>query len=77
MNPNEEMTVKDMITKLLEHDMNSKVSIAVDYDKEQQEKTGCVGAEFPILAVRRFSRHSVEIVMDDWRTRKQQEGVSE
>ena len=75
MNPNEEMTVKDLITKLLEHDMNAKVSIAVDYGEEQQKKTGCVGAEFPIMAVRRFSRQSVEIVVDDWRNKKQQEGV--
>ena len=75
MNPNEEMTVKDLITKLLEHDMNSKVSIAVDYDKEQQEKTGCVGAGFPIVEVRRFNRHSVEIVMYDWRNQKQHEEV--
>lgn len=69
------MTVKELITALLEHDMNANVSIAVDYGKKQQEETGCVGAEFPITAVRRFSRHSVEIVMDDWRTQKQQEEV--
>lgn len=70
------MTVKELITALLEHDMNANVTIAVDYDKEQQEKTGCVGAEFPIVAVRRFNRQSVEIVMDDWRNGKQQEGVA-
>ena len=74
------MTVKELITELLEHDMNSNVSVAVDYDEELQKKTGCVGAEFPIIAVRRFSRQSVEIVMDDWRTHllaslKQQKGV--
>ena len=69
------MKVKELIIALLEHDMNANVSVAVDYDEEQKKKTGCVGAEFPILAVRRFSRHSVEIVMDDWRNGKQQEGV--
>lgn len=69
------MTVKELITALLEHDMTANVSVAVDYDKKQQEETGCVGAEFPIMAARRFSRHSVEIVMDDWRTQKQQEEV--
>ena len=74
MNPNEEMTVKDLITALLEYNMDSKVSVAVDYDEEQQKRTGCVGAEFPILAVRRYNRNSVEIVMDDWRNKRQQEG---
>ena len=77
MNTNEEMTVKDLITNLLEYDMNATVSIAVDYDGKQQRETGCVGAEFPIMDVRRFNRHSVEIVMVDWRNQKQQEGVSE
>ena len=60
------MTVKQLITQLLDYDLNNEVVVGVDYPPKKQAETGCIGAEFEIRNVSNLGG-TIEIKVHDWR----------
>jgi len=62
------MKVKELITKLLEENMESEVVIALDEEHTDENGTS-KGYAFEIDEVRHWN-YSAEIVFTDWRNKK-------
>lgn len=60
------MTVKQLITQLLDYDLNNEVVVGVDYPPKKQAETGCTGSDFEITNVSNFGG-TIEIKVHDWR----------
>lgn len=60
------MTVKQLITQLLDCDLNKEVVVGVDYPPKKQAETGCEGAMFNITNVSNFGG-TIELKVHDWR----------
>ena len=66
------MTVKELITRLLDEPMNAEVMLCTDYDKEEVEDYGNVrvvnrGVIFYIDEIERWANDRVNINFTDWR----------
>lgn len=66
------MTVKELITRLLDEPMNAEVVLCTDYDKEEIKDYGNVrvinrGVIFDIDKVEHWSQDRVNINFTDWR----------
>ena len=66
------MTVKELITRLLDEPMNAEISLCTDYDKEKVEDCGNVrvvnrGVVFDIDGIERWSSNRININFTDWR----------
>ena len=59
------MKVKELITRLLEKDMNSDVMISLDEEDPNDKSTS--GYLFNVEEVRTFGAHTTELVFTDWR----------
>ena len=67
------MTVKDLITRLLDEPMNAEITLQTDYDNPvESHSTGCVrcvtnGVVFDIDSVERLASNRILINFTDWR----------
>ena len=66
------MTVKELITRLLDEPMDAEVMLCTDYDKEEVEDYGNVrvvnrGVIFDIDEIERWANDRVNINFTDWR----------
>ena len=66
------MTVKELITRLLDEPMNAEIMLCTDYDKEKVEDYGNVrvvnrGVVFDIDGIERWSSNRININFTDWR----------
>lgn len=66
------MTVKELITRLLDEPMNAEIMLCTDYDKEKVEDYGNVrvvnrGVVFDIDGIERWSSNHININFTDWR----------
>lgn len=63
------MTVKELITQLLEYDMNTKVNLAYNKEHDDGYDGNCSGYLFDIDDVD-YWNGSVEITFTDWREKQ-------
>jgi hypothetical protein len=61
------MKVKELITKLLDMNMDAEVNISIDEPHEESGYGYSSGYLFNIDYVRRYSPKIVELVFTDWR----------
>lgn len=61
------MKVKELITKLLDMNMDAEVHISVDEPHEEDGFGYSSGYLFKIDAVRKYSPKIVELLFNDWR----------
>ena len=61
------MKVKELITKLLDMNMDAEVHISVDEPHEESGYGYSSGYLFKIDAVRKYSPKIVELIFNDWR----------
>ena len=66
------MTVKELITRLLDEPMNAEIMLCTDYDKEEIEDYGNVrvvnsGVVFDIDGIERWASNRININFTDWR----------
>lgn len=61
------MTVRDLITELLKHDMNAKVEVATSDDSRRSMADAKHNVAFHITEIEEFSSNCVLICFEDWR----------
>lgn len=66
------MTVKELITRLLDEPMNAEIMLCTDYDKEEVEDYSNVrvvnrGVVFDIDGIERWASNRININFTDWR----------
>lgn len=61
------MTVRDLITELLKHDMNAKVEVATSDDSRRSVSDIKHNVAFHITEIEEFSSNCVLICFEDWR----------
>ena len=66
------MTVKELITRLLDEPTNAEIMLCTDYDKEEVEDYSNVrvvnrGVVFDIDGIERWASNRININFTDWR----------